>query len=92
MDVHAAIDSLLLLCKADLKRKGISTVLNYAKRLPQILAISDQIKQVILNLLNNAADACLKNGVITISTWHDDTKIAIAIKDNGIGSSLKRGI
>lgn len=85
MDVHAAIDSLLLLCKADLKRKGISTVLNYAKRLPQILAISDQIKQVILNLLNNAADACLQNGVITISTWHNDTKIAIAIKDNGIG-------
>jgi signal transduction histidine kinase len=86
MDVHASIDSLLLLCKSDFKRKGISTVLNYAERLPQILAISDQIKQVILNLLNNAADACIKpDRVITITTWQEKNSIAMAIKDNGIG-------
>lgn len=86
MDVHATIDSLLLLCKSDFNRKKISTVLNYADRLPQTLAIPDQIKQVFLNLLNNAADACLENGgVITISTWHEDDKVAVAIKDTGIG-------
>jgi signal transduction histidine kinase len=86
MDMHASIDSLLLLCKGDFKRKGISTVLNYAERLPQILAISDQIKQVILNLLNNAADACIKpDRVITITTWQEKNSIAMAIKDNGIG-------
>ncbi|KJR97618.1 MAG: hypothetical protein VR65_23730 [Desulfobulbaceae bacterium BRH_c16a] len=73
MDVHASIDALLLLCKSDFKRKGISAVLNYAERLPQILAISDQIKQVILNLLNNVADVCQEHGrVITISTWQEE--------------------
>jgi signal transduction histidine kinase len=86
MDVHASIDSLLLLCKSDFKRKRISTVLNYAEGLPQILAIPDQIKQVFLNLLNNAADACLENGgVITISTWREEKRVAVAIKDNGVG-------
>jgi len=86
MDVHASIDSLLLLCKSDFKRKKISTVLNYAGILPQVLAIPDQIKQVFLNLLNNAADACLENGgVITISTWQEEKRVAVAIKDSGVG-------
>lgn len=86
MDLHASIDSLLLFCKSDFKRKGISTVLNYDKRLPQILAIPDQIKQIFLNLLNNAADACQKGGgIITISTRQEEDRVAVAIKDNGTG-------
>ena len=86
MDVHASIDYVLLLCKSDFKQKRISTELNYAEQLPQILAISDQIKQVLLNLLNNAADACGTNGgKITISTWQEDHRIAIAIQDTGVG-------
>jgi PAS domain S-box-containing protein len=86
MDVHKSIDSVLLLHKSDFKTKRISVVLNYAERLPQIQAIPDQIKQVFLNLLTNAADACqLPDGMITISTWQEDQKIAVAIKDTGIG-------
>ncbi len=86
MDIHASINSLLLLYKSDFKRKKIYTVLNYAEQLPPILAIPDQIKQVFLNLLNNAADACLQTGgKITISTWHDKKTISVAIKDNGVG-------
>ncbi|OGR18831.1 MAG: hypothetical protein A2X81_09300 [Desulfobacterales bacterium GWB2_56_26] len=86
MDLHASIDSLLLFCKSDFKRKGISTVLNYDKRLPQILAIPDQIKQIFLNLLNNAADACQNgSGIITISTRQEENGVVVAIKDNGTG-------
>ncbi len=86
LDVHASIDSLLLLSKSDFRRKKISTVLNYDERLPEIMAIPDQIKQVFLNLLNNASDACLPGGsTITITTCHDEQNIAVAIKDTGVG-------
>ena len=86
MDIHPSIDSLLLLYRSDFKSKNISTVLKYAERLPQILAIPDQIKQVFLNLLNNAADACRQNGgVITISTWQEKQNVAIAFTDTGTG-------
>ena len=86
MDVHASINSLLLLCKSDFKHKNISVVLDYDWRLPHILAIPDQIKQVFLNLLQNAADACLQNGgVITISTRHDEERVVVVIKDNCMG-------
>ncbi len=86
MDVHASIDSLLLLFKSDFKRKRICTMRNYAESLPCIPAIADQIKQVLLNLLNNAADACFQNGgEIEITTSHEKERIAIVIKDSGIG-------
>ena len=86
MDVQKSIDSVLLLQKSDFKTKRISLVLNFAGQLPQILGIPDQIKQVLLNLLTNAADALQhRGGVITVSTWQEDQKIFVSIKDNGVG-------
>jgi signal transduction histidine kinase len=88
MDVHAALDSLLLLYKSDFKRKRISTLRKYAEGFPPITVVPDQFKQVFLNLLNNAMDACSeKGGEITISTCHSNQKVAISIQDTGIGLS-----
>jgi signal transduction histidine kinase len=85
-DMHRSLDSILLLQKSDFKRREISIVRNYAEGLPQILAVPDQIKQVFLNLLTNAADACNHHGgVITVSTWQENDKVAVAIKDTGTG-------
>lgn len=86
MDLHKSLDSLLLMHKSDFNGRRISVVLNYAENLPQIMAVSDQIKQVFLNLLANAADACEKRScVITVNTWKEDDRVAVAIKDTGIG-------
>jgi signal transduction histidine kinase len=61
-------------------------VRNYAENLPQIMVVSDQIKQVFLNLLTNAADACYEcGGVITVSTWQERDRVAVAIRDTGVG-------
>ncbi|MBV5328326.1 MAG: response regulator [Chlorobium sp.] len=87
MDVHKALDSVLLLYKSDFKGKRISVVLDYAEGLPEIQAVSDQIKQVFLNMLTNAADACHQpGGVITVKTWQEDSdRVAVVIKDSGVG-------
>ncbi|GAB6193301.1 PAS domain-containing sensor histidine kinase [Desulfocastanea catecholica] len=85
-DVHNSLDAIMILQKSDFNSKQISVVLNYAENLPQIMAVSDQIRQVFLNLLTNAADACHKGGgVITVSTWQENDRVAVAIKDNGVG-------
>lgn len=86
MDVHKALDSMLLLHKNDFKGKRIRVERRYAEELPQILAVPDQIKQVFLNLLTNAADACRSpGGVITVATRHEQGRVAITIADTGIG-------
>lgn len=86
LSVHQSLDSILLLQKSDFIRKKISVVRDYAQDLPQIVAVSDQIKQVFLNLLANAADACQQHGgVITVSTLQEDDHVMVAIKDTGSG-------
>lgn len=86
IDLHATIDSLLMLYKGDLFQKNIQIELHHADMLPHIMAVPDQIKQVFLNLLNNAAEACHnQEGIIAISTWRESDKVAVAIRDNGIG-------
>ena len=87
MDVHKSLDAILLLHKSDFKSRRINVELKYTYPLPQICAVPDQIKQVYLNLLTNAADACQESGsgVITISTWQENDKVAVAIQDTGIG-------
>lgn len=86
MDIHLTLNPLLQMHKSDFKGRRISVVLDYAEGLPQILAVPDQIKQVFLNLLANATDACKnRGGVVTVSTWQEDDRVAIAIKDTGGG-------
>jgi signal transduction histidine kinase len=86
VNLHATIDSLLLLYKSDFYRRKIKIDLHYTKELPHVLAIPDQIKQVFINLLNNAAEACPdKGGTIAISTWREKDMAAVAIKDTGTG-------
>lgn len=86
MDVHRSLDSILLIHKSDFNKKRISVERYYAEQLPQILVVPDQIKQVFLNLLTNAADACDKpGGVITASTWQENDRVAVAIRDTGVG-------
>ena len=86
MDVHNSLNSLLLLNKNDFDEKQITVACNFTESLPQILAVKDQIKQVLLNLLTNAAEACLQpGGMITINTWLVEKWVAVAIKDTGIG-------
>ena len=86
MDVHHSLDAILLLQKSDLNGKRIAVMRDFMEGLPRIVAVPDQIKQVFLNLLVNAADACSQTGgVITISTWQEDEKAAVAIRDTGVG-------
>lgn len=88
VDLHLALDALLLLSKKDFHMRNITVVKKYGDNLPPIVAVGDQLKQVFLNLLNNAADACEGGGVITISTEAcDRDNVAVHIEDDGIGIS-----
>ncbi|MDM8554022.1 PAS domain S-box protein [Desulfococcaceae bacterium HSG7] len=85
VDIHAAVDSLLLLGKKEYSTRSIKIEKRYAENLPLIKAVSDQIKQVFLNLLNNAAVACYKGGTITIQTEVQNQNVVVRFHDTGIG-------
>lgn len=85
-DIHKVIDEMLMLVQKLLIRKKIKIEKDLASDMPEIEAIPDQLKQVILNILSNAVEAVAEScGRIEISAVHINSKIMITIKDNGIG-------
>jgi len=53
--------------------------------LPDTLCNSQELNQVFMNILVNAAQAIEKQGDITIRTWEEENTIKIAISDTGGG-------
>ncbi len=68
-NVNEVIDNALLIVTNQLKINHIDLLKNYSQELPEIPGDSNQIQQVMLNLVVNAIDAIGENkGKITIST------------------------
>ncbi len=90
LEIHQVIDEVLLFAKKEFSVKKIMVKKKYAARLPNIWAVADQIKQVLINILGNAGDAIEAGGTITLATSLQDEKhISISIKDCGEGISPK---
>ena len=87
VDVHQVMDEVLLLIKKDLLTRNINLEKHYHPAPLQVVAIEDQMKQVFLNILQNAAEAINKGGTITIVTEAFDTSTRITISDTGEGVS-----
>ena len=72
----------------EFKVDDIELNLNYAADLPEIPLDPDHIRQVVLNLINNAHDAISGPGAITITTKTDKDKIKVEIEDTGKGMTI----
>ncbi len=85
-DINTLLDQVLdgLLIR-ELATSNIEIVKNYGSDLPPIITDANQITQVFLNILNNAADAITPPGKIAVSTFCLNGTIRIAISDTGKG-------
>ncbi len=66
--------------------EGINVRRNYSPSLPAIQADPEQLRQVFVNLLNNAAEAIEGDGTISLHTRAVDKKwVEIKVSDTGCG-------
>lgn len=71
-------------------RDSVKIQLDYNENIPKFYGDKLQMKQVFVNLIQNAIDAIEgKNGVIKINLKYKDNKFIIIIEDNGTGLSQK---
>jgi two-component system nitrogen regulation sensor histidine kinase NtrY len=84
-DVHALLDDALSLYRGLLAEIEIRT--HYAAALPRLSIDPEQIRRVILNLVDNAIEAMDRRGVIDIETQRDakNNLVRIVVADNGPG-------
>jgi signal transduction histidine kinase len=53
--------------------------------IPAVKCYPQQLNQVFLNLLVNAAQAADGHGTITVRTWSDDVNVCVSVSDTGTG-------
>ncbi|MBI5426685.1 MAG: PAS domain S-box protein [Nitrospinae bacterium] len=87
LDVHQVLDDVVLLLQKQLQTRKIKLKKDYAPNLPRIVAVEDQMKQVFLNLLQNAEESISgEGGTITVATETPDRDtVKISIEDTGEG-------
>jgi signal transduction histidine kinase len=73
--------------REDLAAKRVKLDLDLAKPDPVALVDAAQIRQCLVNLLRNAAEAVVAkgSGTITIRTGRSRDRIEIAVSDDGVG-------
>jgi signal transduction histidine kinase len=84
IDIHELLDSTLVM----LSRKigdGVKVVKNYDHALPDIPVYGAEMNQVWTNLIDNALQAMVGEGTLTITTRRKDDSIEVEIGDTGPG-------
>ncbi len=86
VNIPKVIDAILFFSKNALENKKATIIKAIPQNLPEIWVVPDQIKQVLINLIDNASDALGDCGTITIAAASSGkNKITISISDTGEG-------
>jgi signal transduction histidine kinase len=83
VDLNECVRSALLIARNNLK--GKVEVIQQLDALPPIPCVPSQINQVLLNLLNNAAQAIEGTGKVLIKSWVEPEAVCLSVEDNGCG-------
>ena len=85
VDVKALVQTTMEALTPQLTKAKMTWKLDSQGKIPAVQADQDKIKQVLLNLLDNAIKFGKNNGTINISLVVLPTALKISISDNGIG-------
>jgi len=86
-NIESLIKSVIKLTSAQAQEKGIEIALNLDP-IPDMMIDSNQMKQALLNIIQNSIEAIQGNGVIQIqSKLADEREAILEISDSGIGMS-----
>ncbi len=90
-DINKPIKEVVNICEVTLRKKGIKIEKALASDLPLCQADTNLIEQVIINLINNAAEAMRNMGggkKISITSSKEKNCILITVSDSGQGVPL----
>ena len=86
IDLSRLVQETVALTKHQLNLKGARAEVNVTPHLPLVHGDSEQLSQVVLNLLLNAVDVTDRGGVVAISVQHNDEGfLEVEIRDHGPG-------
>jgi signal transduction histidine kinase len=85
VDVHAGLNSSLIMLGHKLKKGDVEVVRDYEKNVPHVCGHAGELNQVWTNLLDNAIDAVDGHGRITVRTASENGRVLVEVSDDGPG-------
>ena len=87
MQINTIIEDVYALVSTHFRHRNISFEFFPDPILPEIPGLPDQIRQVVLNLFMNAADAANGEGTLSVSTKHlkSSNEVFLSVADDGMG-------
>jgi two-component system NtrC family sensor kinase len=79
------IEGILLVMEKQMKESNIQVEASFDPGIPEILASTNQMRQVMLNMFKNAKEAMPRGGTLFVRTSKEDDRVLIHIEDTGIG-------
>lgn len=91
VNINTVIEDSLSLVEGQMATRGIKIVKKYGIKLPLVKISVGQMQQVFLNIIMNAFDSMVDNGILTICTKisDDGENIHMVFEDTGNGISSK---
>lgn len=89
-DLNVLLERVLKVKDTEFKVSNIETELQLEPDLPEVQINRNQLDQVVINLLNNAKDAMVDGGRITIKTRSDANTVGFEIQDSGCGMTSEQ--
>ena len=83
--INELVEGILLVMEKQMKESNVKVETYFDEGIPEVMASTNQMRQVMLNLIKNAKEAMPKGGTLTVRTSREDNKVLIHIQDTGIG-------
>jgi PAS domain S-box-containing protein len=83
--MNELIEGILLVMEKQMRESNIKVETAFDDEIPEVMASTNQMRQVMLNILKNAKEAMPKGGTLTVRTSKEDKNVLIHIQDTGVG-------
>jgi len=85
INVNELLEGILLMMERQMKEANIRVETYFEEDLPEAMASTNQMRQVLLNMFKNAKEAMPKRGMLTVRTERHENQVFIHIQDTGVG-------
>lgn len=87
VNLNTILDEILLLHAKQLQENDIKIKTDFYDDLEKVVASTNQLRQVFLNMISNARDAMPEGGILSVSTKKEGGFAHVIFSDTGVGIS-----
>jgi two-component system NtrC family sensor kinase len=85
VNLNELVEGILLMMERQMRESNIKVETDFDQGAPSVMASTNQMRQVMLNMFKNAKEAMPNGGTLTVRTLKEDQNVLVHIQDTGVG-------